>query len=463
MNTFLQEAQSSDSLTNNGAVTNSTSLNKCLDLFFLAGACREVSDGDIIIKLEKAYQEDQTKCLKIIFWAGDIRYGAGERRFFKLALEWLYNHHTEVFHKYFELVPEYSRWDSLFDIAARNNDEKILDFIGHSLVEKKDGLLAKWLPRGKQYSNLASVIRTHAKWSPKRYRKTIVELTKVVEQQMSKKEWDKIVYSAVPSVASNKYRNAFHRNDEERYSKFIEDCKQGKEKINASAIFPHDIYKSIKRGDNEAAINVQWNALPNYLEDSSCRFIPVCDVSGSMTGMPMDVSVSLGIYLSERNNSSFKDAFITFSNSPKIQYLKGSLTERARQLENAEWSQNTNIEAVFDLILKTSMNANVNVNDVPTHILIISDMEFDQASSGSTNFKNIKLKYQAAGLEMPQLVFWNVNGRPNNVPVNTKDNGVALVSGFSPSIIKSLLSGELNPMSVMNKTLDSQRYSAFNN
>ena len=354
-------------------------------------------------------------------------------------------------------VSEFNRWDSLFELAARGN-VTILDYIEEGLTEKKDGLLAKWMPRKDQYNNLASMFRKHTGWSPKKYRKTIVELTKVVEQQMSSKEWGAIKYEHVPSVASNKYRKAFYRNDETRFTKFIEDCKSGKKSVKAGAIFPYDIYRSISRGDKKEAIEVQWNALPNYLKDSDCRFLPMCDVSGSMSGLPMDISVSLGLYLSERNNSSFKDAFITFTSSPKLQILKGSIVDRSKQILG-EVGYDTNLQAAFDLVLNTAIRDNVSKSDMPTHILVISDMEFNSSEiKGKTNFEVIRDKFANSGYEAPSLVFWNVNGRVGNLPINVKDRNATLVSGSSPSIVKMVLSGEILPDSAMNKVVESERY-----
>lgn len=177
-----------------------------------------------------------------------------------------------------------------------------------------------------------------------------------------------------------------------------------------------------------------------------------------MTGLPLDISVSLGIYFSERNKSIFKDSFITFSAEPKLQTLKGSLTERINQLEKAEWDSNTNLISVFDLILNAAESNKLSNDDIPTMVLIISDMEFDACCS-KTNFETIKAKFEASGYKLPSLVFWNVNGREGNIPINKNDKNVALVSGNSPVTIKSILSAkEITPMEVMLNTLNNKRY-----
>ena len=451
---LIQALSTKNTFTNNGAITNSTSLNAVLDLFFIAGASRTMDEQSICNMLVKAYEENQVLTLKVIFWAGDIRNGQGERRFFRIALKWLETYHVSALHGFLHLVPFFNRWDSLFEL----NSTKVFDLV-NSALSVNNQLCGKWMPRKKQYNNFASRYRSYFKITPKQYRQIIVAKTNVVETQMCNKEWSEIEYSKIPSVAFSKYRKAWKRNDSERFGKFIADVNEGKEKINASVIFPHDIYRSFKTGGDEASINAQWKCLPNYLENSKERILPVCDVSGSMRGLPMDISVSLGIYFSERNESAFKNAFITFSEKPKLQYLAGTLTERIRQLETSDWGYHTNLVAVFNLILKAALENKLSNDDLPTMIVIISDMEFDVACTDRTNFEFIKGIFEDAGYKMPSLVFWNVNGREGNVPVNTNDKNVALVSGSSPVTIKSILGAkEITPMEVMMSTLNHERY-----
>jgi len=479
MTNLFEALQTKDTTTYNGAVTHSTTQNSVLDLFFLGGACRNESVENIERILQKAWSEDPKSTLKTIFYLGDIREGQGERRFFRIALKWIEKNYNEVINKIVIMVPEYNRWDSLMHLKSKEVLSLIYDVlcgavqcedpskpeikIKNDYMEKHRNLLAKWMPRryNKEFAEFRIAFQKEFNMNDAKYRKFITFFSKTIEQQMSKKEWDKINYEHVPSVASNKYRKAFYRNDEERYKLYIEAVTKGEKKINASAIFPHDIYRSIKRGDNEQSVVAQWNALPNYLKDTNEKILPVCDVSGSMSGLPMDISVSLGLYFSERNNSIFKDGFITFSDDPKLQILKGNLIERTRQLESSNWSMTTNFEKVFDVILTKAKEGNVSKEDMPTTVLVFSDMEFNEASNSScTNFSMIKQKYLESGYEFPRLVFWNVNGRSGNCPINKNDKAV-LVSGASPSIIKTVLSAKADPIEVMNATINVDRYKIF--
>lgn len=492
---FVEMMTEKDSYTKNGAVTNSTSHNFCVDLFFLAGACRNEDVKAIENVITKAYAQDRLKTLKIIFWASDIRQGAGERRFFKVALNWLNKNHPEDIQNNISLIPEFSRWDVIFDLA--NENQLVFSYILSVLTNPEHpqrALLCKWLPRKSKvtdksketkkrgnvetttvtrksrilYNGLASKLIKALKVTPKEYRKALVEGCKTVEQQMCSKKWNEIEYSKVPSVAINKYNKAWYRNDKERFEKYIEDVKAGKSKINASAIFPHDIIKdalyttgwsmSIK-GLNDAQI-AQWNALPNWLGDSVNSLIPVCDTSGSMYGLPIQICLALGLYISERNQGPFKDAFITFSQNPKMQILKGDINQRLSQLVHAEWGQNTNLTGVFELILRKAKEVNLSEEMMPKTILVISDMEFD-CCGNLTNYETIKKAYNVSGYQCPQIAFWNVNGRAGNVPVTVNKQGVALVSGASPSVIKAVLTNQLNPVNIMDSIIETERYSVI--
>lgn len=458
MSKLVNATRQYDSTTANGAITHSTSLNACLDLFFIAGASRRMQESDIIMMFERARAEDKNLAYKILFWARDARGGAGEKRFFQIVMEHISKQYAYDYDQLAIYIPEFGYWKDVFKIEEPNSEN--LSWMRTQLEESPNAnLLAKWFPRrGKWFV----AMHKHLKMTPKEFRKKLVSMTKVVETQMCANEWSEINYSQVPSIAMNNHRNAFIKHDGERYLQFIENVQAGKQKINAGVLFPHQLYQAIDRGDTATAVEAQWNALPDYMADSTERIIPVCDVSGSMTGLPMDVSVSLGIYISERNKGIFKDAFLTFSESPQMNYLSGTLSQRMKQLSRADWGMSTNLQATFDLILNSAVRESLPESEMPTKLLIISDMEFNDAVEDRTNLDAIRLKYSNAGYKMPEIVFWNVNGRMGNVPASAKDSGIGLVSGFSPSILKAVLKGEIySPLQLMLDTVDTARYSCI--
>lgn len=459
MSKLVQAIQTKDSRTANNAVTHSTTNSHLLDFFSVAGALRQQSNDSIISLFVRAYAENPRLALQIVLWARDCRGGAGERRLFRVIYEWAQKNDQKAAQKLTERVPELGRWDDLW--ANGNVSDEALEFI---VANIENGLLCKWLPReGKKHSWLFEILADRLKMDKRSLRKYLVEKTKVVEQQMSAGEWDKIRYQSVPAKAMSIYNGAFGKHDKSRFDQFVADVKSGKRTIKADGLYPYDFIRSVRSGKNSDVINEQWKALPNY--GSEENMLVVADVSGSMeqginTVAPIDVSVSLAMYVAERNQGLFKDCFITFSASPSLQVLKGNFVDRYRQLSRAAWGMNTDLQAVFDLILNKATKNKLTQEDIPTKVIIVSDMEFDQATDRNkkTNFEAIKKQYKVAGYNMPALVFWNVNGRAGNSPIKMNQAGVALVSGASPAILTSVLGGEFNPYQVMIDTIDKERY-----
>ncbi len=468
---FVDALRQEDMLTENGMTTNSTSLNACVDLFFNIGAMRGQDQQRLISNFSKAFNEDSKRALKILFWARDVREGAGERQIFRNILTYLAANHSKSLLKVIGSIPEFGRWDDLLVLVGTTLEKEALDLIQHA-IKDQNALCAKWMPRK---GPVAEKLRKHLQMSPKEYRKTLVAITNVVETQMCAGQWAEIEFGKLPSLASARYQKAFGRRTPETYGAYIEALKSGDAKINAGAVYPYDVVKSLKNGTVEVA-NEQWKALPNWMEniEAGDMILPVVDVSGSMStaagGNPnvscMDVAISLGLYISEKNQGPFKDAFITFHETPELQVLSGSLNDRYTQLRTAPWGMNTNLESVFKLVLNQATKHKLAEAEMPSKILILSDMEFDSAVDvegdkdwNPTAHQMIQKMYEDAGYKIPQIVFWNIQSRNGGAPVRFDQEGTALISGFSPSIMKSLLGGDIeSPQQIMDKTILSERY-----
>ena len=347
------------------------------------------------------------------------------------------------------------------------------------MLVNEDALCAKWMPREKSSKRgHAKKIRGYLGLSSVDYRKLLSSLSSTVEQSMCQNKWDEINYNHVPSQAARIYKKAFAKHDTERYEQYLNDLAIGAEgaKINAGAIFPHDIIKPLvldswtarnkplKDADKILA-NAQWDALPDYMTDA--RVLPMVDSSASMCvnvaeGIQANhVAAGLGLYMAERNKGVMKDLCMTFSESPEFVQLKGDLANRVDQITSTNWDMNTNLEAAFDALLDLAVQKNVSQDEMPEIIMILSDMQFDYCTSdpSSTVMKMIKKRYKTAGYTMPAIVFWNINAQ-GTTPVKSTKAGTALVSGYSPSILKSLLSNvsKLTPINVMLETLMDSRY-----
>jgi Domain of unknown function (DUF2828) len=454
--------------TTNGMKALKSSLSNTIDLFFKIGASR---GKDITGQFAKAYGENREMSLRVAQWARDVRGGAGERELYRQVLKYLEKNHKDdlLGTRILENTAEIGRWDDLLIFTDADVKAKAYGMIREAL-EAGNGLCAKWMPRK---GPVALELRNAFGWSPKYYRKRLVELTKVVETQMCAKEFDSINFSHVPSLAMSRYSKAFGRNAPDAFTSYKEALKKGDPKIakvNAGAVYPYDIVKNVRRGD-AALADEQWKALPNFIGDAS--ILPIVDVSGSMTCPAggygsksdvtcLDVAVSLGLYCSDKNTGPFKDVWLTFSSKPKFKHATGTLSQKVHEMANdRDWEMSTNLHAAFDEILRVAVKNNVASEDMPKVLLIMSDMQFNCCHGYDDRaIQMIRRKYNDADYEMPAVVFWNLNAA-DNVPVKFDEKGTALVSGFSPSIMKSVLAADMDgftPEAIMKKAVSSERY-----
>ena len=489
----LLNGDANRSRTENGALGYRTTGKNLLDLNFQTSSLRKKQPDEIVGKYVDAFLDNKLYALKWLFYLRDAREGLGERRSFRIIMNHLAKTEPDIAKALVALIPEYGRYDDLMCLFGTECEVFALAVIKEQLnkdledmkTNKPISLLGKWLPScnasSKETRKKGLLISKYLGLNEKGYRKVLSELRKylkVVERQMSAKEWDKINYEAVPSRANLNYNGAFLRNDEERRRAYLESLKKGEAKINASVLFPHDIvnkYKETVYGTvtkkKDDTLEALWKALPDLVQEDTSTLV-IRDGSGSMTSMitndsyvtALDVSTALAIYFSERASGEFKDKYITFGSEPKVVDLTGMTSLRdklIRSYRETDWT-NTNIEATFNLILNVAIKGKMKQEDMPKNILIVSDMEFDGATSGrrdQTLFNEIAERFAAHGYKMPRLVFWNVNSRTGTIPVKENELGVALVSGFSVNVIKMVLSGELDPYKCLTDQLDSERYS----
>lgn len=467
MSTFVEAVANQEARTENGMKARKQTANSVVDLFYQIGASR---GKDIIPQFVAAYVEDKELALRVAAWSRDVRGGAGERKLFRDILTYLEVADPDAAIALSNKVPELGRFDDLFAFKTQTLRNHAFSLLKKAL-DDGNGLAAKWIPRK---GDNAVQFRNFLGWSPKRYRKTLVALTQVVETQMCANKWDDINFSHVPSVASARYRKAFHRHTD-KYAEYVEKLTKGDSsvKVNAAAIYPYEIVKEIRflsTTTHRDHIIAQWNALPNYVGEAS--ILPLVDVSGSMTCSAgkntsvtcLDVAVSLGLYLADKNAGSFNNTFLTFSKNPDLVTLNGNIVEKYNQLSRADWEMNTNLHAAFQKILNVATINNVPQSEMPGIMLILSDMQFDSCVTyDHSAMEMIKHKYSDAGYEMPNVVFWNLNSS-DNVPVKYDQRGAALVSGFSPSIMKSVLAADMDdftPQGIMLTTILNDRYSVI--
>lgn len=489
LNYVKQEANIA--LTENGAVTYATSGSDCLDLFATIGALRREPDEEIIARFVRAYTENADMAMKILFFARDIRGGLGERRVFRTIFTWLAKNQTEVAKKNLKYVAEYGRFDDLMALFETPCEEEMLDIIRKQLdadmmsLEKGGpvSLLGKWLPSvnaSNEYTiHCAKKVANGLGMQEATYRKALTKLRsriRIIENNLREKDYS-FDYAKQPSRAMFKYRNAFARNDRERYDNFLSRVTSGTVKLHADNVSPYELVEPYLDGNafgqrtfmkditsaEKAALNATWGSLPDFGNHENA--LAVVDTSGSMyfagKPIPAAVALSLGLYFAEHNKGYFKNHFIEFSDEPQLIEIKGeTFADKLRYIASFNRIADTNLEAVFDLILNAAVKNRVKQEELPAKLIIISDMEFNYCMQNAsvTNFINAKNKYEAMGYKLPEVIFWNVASRNRQQPVTMNEQGVALISGATPRIFSMVAGGTLSPYSFMMEVINSERY-----
>ncbi len=468
--------------TENGAVTYSSTMDHCLDLFATVGALRNADESEIIRRFVRAYAENADVAMKILFYARDVREGLGERRVFRTVLKFLCDHHGDSVKKNLSLIAEYGRYDDLLILMDTPCEKAVIEVIREQLKQDVDALLAgkreisllaKWLPSVN--TSCAEKVRLGRKlakalgMSEREYRKTLSALRKeidIIENHLREVDYT-FDYAKQPSKAMLKYRNAFMTHDRERYTAFLNRVNAREASMHTGTLMPYEIISPFyvrNVPEQEALVlDTTWKAMEDFAGKENC--LAVIDGSGSMYGWgepkPATVAQSLGLYFAERNKGNFANHFITFSERPQLVEIKGkTLLEKLQYICSFNEVASTNIQAVFELILKAAVENRVPKREMPKRIIIISDMEFNACTEDSslTNFEYAKKIFREAGYELPKLVFWNVASRRLQMPVSKNEQGVTLVSGCNARLFRQVMTDATDPYTFMLEVVNSERY-----
>lgn len=496
------------SVTENGAVGYRTSGHALLDMNFMVSFLRECGQQYVEEKFVKAYDESPEYAVRWLFFLRDIEQGLGERRVFRICMRYLAESHPDLAAAVMKLIPEYGRFDDLLLFLDTDLEERVCAWMKSLLEEdllaiKENcpvSLLAKWLPgintSSAESRRKAQILCRRFGMSHREYRRMLSGLRaygNVLEVKLSASRWSDVAYETVPAKANLKYEAAFERHDRERRAAYLRSVLEGNAKLNSRGIMPHEVVHRYLKGTfgscalkKDLLTELMWEQLLRQgfendwgLEDC----IVVADGSGSMYShtvkrssvMPIEICDGLAIYFAGLLKGAFHNKAITFSGSPRFIDLNAgkNLKEKLEIMMAYNEVANTNIEAVFDLLLNLAMRENVPAGELPSQVLIISDMEFDQASapwgfgSGGTVwspytpllFQQIEQRYRKAGYRMPRLIFWNVCGRTNTVPKMENERGLCLISGFSQNAAKIAADREeTDPYESLLRVLDGPRY-----
>lgn len=495
MNAIKRETERQEKLviTKNGATVYGTTGNALVDFNARTTELR-YADSDVVkVVMAKAYAEDPIKAVKLLFQNGDIREGKGERKIFNNCMDWLVDNHPMVAIEVLPLIPEYTRWDYLVRHTISAN-EKVSECatdivvkqfeVDRCAAEKLDegelvniSLLAKWMPSLQtKKSNHKAIVRHLLKalhMQERDYRKILSVLRghlNVIEKAMSCRDYDAIDMEKMTSKQQLRYAAFMKRVMAEKRHEYIQAVLRGEKKMNTSVLNPLEIYHSYQNNtktdrwsrtfEYSEDYEALWSLLPDHTSGNGNTLV-IRDGSYSMTSQigqgssatMLDAASAMSIYCAERLNGAFKNKFITFSSRPQFVDMSEckNLYEKMELLSHFDDCSNTDIEATFDLILFTAIENELSQDELPSYLMILSDMEFDAARGASrwdagisrdTLFETIRKKWNIAGYKMPTLVFWQLNGRRTLYPEIDEKNGIVFLSGFTTTELELVMAGK---------------------
>lgn len=468
--------------TENGAVALNTTGNKLLDLYGTIGALREADDNRVERLFADAYTQDPLFATKIAYYSRDIREGLGERKVFRTIIRYMAKYHKEALIPNLDLIGVYGRYDDLYELIGTPVEDEMWaamkkqfeEDVENLHADKAVSLLAKWIKTADASSEktrkLGILTANKLGYPVYNFKRIVRALRKkigVIESLMSQGKWDEIEYSAVPSRAMLLYKEAFKKHDAERYSDFINKAVNGEVKINSSTLYPYDLIEKILAFDwngivvkNDDTVEAQWKQLPDYVTPGTNALV-IADTSGSMSGRPLNTALGLAIYFAERNTGAYHNMWMSFSSHPHIHMLKGeTLAQKLSSIDMRDWQMNTDLKAAFDLVLKIATENNVPQEEMPKSLIVISDMEIDYCGNKDWSFYDkMSNKFEKAGYEIPNIIFWNVASRHDVFHADATRTGVQLCSGQSTTVFKQVLDCVgMTPVEAMMKVINSERY-----
>ena len=471
--------------TENNAVAYSSTGHKLSDFFSRFGAMRKSSEQEILATFQDLYEVMPKEAVKLLMFFRDCRGGQGLRRVFDVVYNHLIKTNHPLAYQLLTFVPEFGYWKDVRDsmvYAATVRNATFLDFacaifVGQLYTDTKAknmSLAAKYAPtenwarkndtHEQVFKRFMLAVREILKIEDRQTYRKLISLMRstlnVVETQMSAQQWKTIDFAAVPSKAHNLYRKAFGKHQQQRYAEYLAKLVKGQTKINASVLTPVDVmHKYLNTYGVDTTLEEQWKALINYVDGD---VLAVCDVSGSMSGRPMEISVALGIYLAQRATGVCKNELVTFSEKPTFFDISGykNLRQTIDAVLRMDWGMNTDLVKTFDLLLKTAKQNNATDKDMPKYILIISDLQFDRCTNANrTPFEEIKRKFAAQSLTMPKIVFWQVNATNHKAFPVPDEFGTIQISGESPAVLQFVLNTlNGNSNQVIQDILSNPRY-----
>jgi len=512
-----QATQPSLSTTENGGTAYQSTGSSTMDLF--VKGVRGCPVEYINEKLPGAWTEGAERACKLMCHSRDPRDGKGERDVSFAMLKWLHTHKPLTYAlNIARIASQYGRYEDLLEMNNRTDSvvelQAIADQLRDDMESEHPSLAAKWSATEgghykKQQKKIARLLFPNDPAPDKRYRKECIvplrEKLHIIEVLMSAERWGEINFEHVPAQAMRIYgrdhvsvygsnpkatgQGTFLRHCPEKFAEYRSAVKEGKATIKTTGIQPHQLVAPyVNRGQLDETVELQWTALIEKLRavGSLGSSMAIIDVSSSMHGQPMEVAIALGLVVASLAAEPFKNKAITFHETPSIFTIpEGTLYDKVQATKGARWGGSTNFEASLDLVLTTAQLYGVLPENMVKTLFVFTDMQFDTAHRQQTSQKKpryshllvasddesdgeetplspedilynvCRKKYEAAGYQLPKIVFWNLRASEKDAfPVTVSNNGTAFVSGFSSDLLKVFLEGiDFEPLNILTQLL----------
>lgn len=515
-NLFMKAIGKNDVLTENGAISNSSTGMAIVDQFGKAGNYMGRNIKDVFKDQKTIWKENVINALRFPFYlrlisrtikindgfiTDKVQHGQGLRDESFKRLLWIAKNHKEQFYNNLWCLPIVGSWKDLFqmmfyDVEFETNclDRKIFfQLLKEGLsYEEHSELIKKFMPRIKSKSKLTTnwtkvmndIAKEFAKfmnWDNKTYNKfkssgTAHEFQKQICGGMYKNiNWNKIPGRALNLLVSSKFLE--NHNLVESYSEWLD--KQPVAKYTGYVYELAMAYKNSFKNNKiplykSKTLDKQFDSLIETAQkDSIIKENVWCalDTSGSMRWAfngkvtAMDICLSLGVYFSTLNKGAFHKNVIMFDNKSYVKQLNGSFTEMLSQIPmNAMGG--TNFQSVVDEICNIRLShRDIPLEDYPTTLLIVSDMQFNPSNnpyskvsdrSITTNYKEMKNKlysvFPKKFVHSMKFIWWDVTSRKNDFPARIEDGGCYMISGFDGSIVNLILGEDKTKKEVEKQT-----------
>lgn len=411
---------------------------------------------DLKYFFDKAWEEDPLGCLKYIFYLRDYKNGKGQKKPCEILIKHLIDTGRESQIKdNMKFIPKFGTWKDIsrcfFGTTLEGAAIKLIaEQLKADLQSDDPSLCAKFSPSegsavDKKFSASAKISKSLGVRKVvyrKQYLVPLRNKLNIVEQKMCSKEWDKVDYDNVPSVANSKYKRAFLVHDYERYMEY-----QAQYKSKQKAIMPHQIVnlylKNISHANDEST-QLQWKDLIDSLTLSG-TVLPLLSTVNN-------ISIALTLLFSIKN-TTFPYKYIHYNSEPELVSLTGtSLKEQINSIVNRGFIKDAKIDytKIYNVLFDQP--------SIPNRLFILSNRPFE-----FTEHETISKKYHDAGKKLPHVIHWNLSKSSNHNYISYHEpTQTLLLNGQHDEYLPAILQEKLpNLKQIIKNILDSDTYSCI--